>query len=249
MNIICIDIGNTTTHVGLSDGDQIKNHFYMPTNDIESDNEVLIQYLEKCDTKMASYCSVVPHAAELLELLFEKLEIDIFNLNYQQCSDLKINYPNPHEIGQDRLANALAARDIYGIPSIVIDMGTAVTFDVIGESGAYEGGIIAPGLQVMTRYLHEQTALLPELNAEDLITSANLGKSTVEAMKLGCAVGFTGMINALLERVLKGLDCEDKDVSIIGTGGSAGALLKNLNQPILIDQDITLRGLATAYRA
>ena len=151
----------------------------------------------------------------------------IFHPTCESCLGLTLSYPKPKEIGQDRIANAIAAQEYHGIPAIVIDMGTAVTFDIVTSQG-YEGGIIAPGLKVMTHYLHEQTALLPELASEDLIeVEGAIGKSTVHAMKLGVAVGFSGMIDALRTRVLDELkERGEAEPVVLSTGGG----IANLNQ-------------------
>jgi type III pantothenate kinase len=160
---------------------------------------------------------------------------------------LGINYPRPEEIGQDRLANCIGAQVSYGAPAVIIDMGTAVTFDILTEKG-YEGGIIAPGLGIMTRYLHEQTALLPALDPADLMISSGIGKSTLDAMRLGCAVGFSGMIDALLKTVLAQLEKWDvRNPSIIATGGTAGVLPKAWEASIRWEPDITLRGLEGVF--
>ena len=108
-----------------------------------------------------SFCSVVPSINESLEAYLATFKLPLFHLTYESCTGLTLAYPNPSEIGEDRIANAIAAQEYYGTPAVVIDMGTAVTFDIISSKG-YEGGVIAP-VNLMTRYLHEQTALLPEL--------------------------------------------------------------------------------------
>jgi len=126
-------------------------------------------------------------------------------------------------------------------------MGTAVTFDIVSSKG-YEGGIIAPGLAVMTKYLHEQTALLPELSAEDLLdVEGAIGKSTVHAMKLGVAVGFSGMIDALLKKVTDELRQRgESDPVVLSTGGSVANLTKDWAQKSRFVQNLTLMGLAVA---
>ena len=155
----------------------------------------------------------------------------------------------PYEIGEDRIANAIAAQEFYSIPAIVIDMGTAVTFDIISSKG-YEGGIIAPGLAVMTRYLHEQTALLPELKPEDLVcVKGAIGKSTVDAMKLGVAVGFSGMIQSILDKVIDGLaERGELNPVVLSTGGSVANLTKDWAQKSEFVKDLTLMGLGVAVK-
>ena len=158
-------------------------------------------------------------------------------------------YPKPYEIGEDRIANAIAAQEFYGIPAIVIDMGTAVTFDIISSKG-YEGGIIAPGLAVMTHYLHEQTALLPELKPEDLVYIEDaIGKSTVDAMKLGVAVGFSGMIQSIFNKISDALaERSEANPVVLSTGGSVANLTKDWAQKSEFVQDLTLIGLCEAVK-
>ena len=126
-------------------------------------------------------------------------------------------------------------------------MGTAVTFDIVSSKG-YEGGIIAPGLAVMRRYLHEQTALLPELSEEDLVgIEGGIGKSTLQAMQLGVAVGFSGMIDALLARVLNELkQQDDTEPIVLSTGGSVANLTSEWIGKSEFVENLTLMGLATA---
>lgn len=255
MSVFCIDIGNTHTHFGLWDGSTIQHRDRTPTSTLAQRGHTLDQALSTLASQTEaniSYCSVVPKATEALETLLHTHHLSGYHLRHDQCPALPINYPKPQEIGQDRLANSFAARYLHGTPAIVIDMGTAVTFDIISPDGAYEGGIIAPGLNLMSRYLHEQTALLPELDINDLLVSTGVGKSTLEAMKLGCAIGFAGMIGALLKRVLTEMaDQNDADTpppAILATGGSAGHLPRSWAGRIHWDPELTLKGLAEAWK-
>ena len=112
-----------------------------------------------------------------------------------------IDYPKPETIGADRLANAAAAVALYGSPAIVVDFGTAVTFDVISPAGNYAGGVIAPGLGAMTDYLHNRTALLPRVNLRE--PRRAIGRSTAEAMRSGAIHGYRGLIAEILRQILK----------------------------------------------
>ncbi len=193
--------------------------------------------------------SVVPRATERLRPFLEEEPRPIFQLSHDACPGLELDFERPQEIGQDRLALAIGAQAWYGGPSIIVDMGTAVTFDILDGRGAYVGGVIAPGLAIMTRYLHEQTALLPELDPEELVVSGGIGKSTVEAMQLGCVVGFEGMLKALLARVTKELMGNAKvRPKVVFTGGSSGSLPRGWLRRARFDGDLLLRGLAEAFR-
>jgi type III pantothenate kinase len=252
MKILCIDVGNTSTHYGLVDGQSVSHTGHFPTHvfDDSPSNEFseLIAPLMK-DAEGISYCSVVPAINTNLRGSVLHFNLPIFHLTCETCHGLNLVYPKPTEIGQDRIGNAIAAQEFYGIPAIVIDMGTAVTFDIVSSNG-YEGGIIAPGLAVMTKYLHEQTALLPELSEDDLLdVEGAIGKSTVHAMKLGVAIGFSGMIDALLKRVTAELQSrgESKPV-VLSTGGSIANLTKDWAHKSHFVENLTLMGLGVAFR-
>lgn len=252
MNLLCIDVGNTSTHYGLVDGQTVHATGHFPTHDFDcgpsAEFTKLIMSLGG-DISGISFCSVVPNINQALCASLEPLAKPVFHLTCDSCPGLDLVYPKPKEIGQDRIANAIAAQEFYGIPAIVIDMGTAVTFDIVSSAG-YEGGIIAPGLAVMTRYLHEQTALLPELKPEDLLNvEGAIGKSTIHAMKLGVAVGFSGMIDALLARVTAELQSRGETTPVVlSTGGSIANLTKDWAQKSLFVEDLTLMGLGVAFQ-
>ena len=129
----------------------------------------------------AALCSVVPRAVRpARRLLREWYGTDPVVLTSTTVRGVGIDYPDPATIGPDRLANAVAARERFGAPVVVVDFGTAVTFDVVNASGNYVGGVIAPGLAAMTDYLHEKTALLPRIRIQH--TNASIGRNTEEAM-------------------------------------------------------------------
>ena len=253
MRILCLDIGNTHTHYGLLENTVVLADGQVKTALIDDTKDGLPAVFALLRNQCSgfdgvSFCSVVPAATERVTPLLAATGLPVWHLRHDAAPGLGIAYPKPREIGQDRLANCLGAQARFGAPAIVIDMGTAVTFDILTDRG-YEGGVIAPGIGVMTRYLHEQTALLPALDPNDLLVSSGVGKSTLDAMKLGCAVGFAGMIDALLVRVLAELETWGvKNPVIIATGGVAGVLPKSWSDRIRWEPHITLHGLEEAYR-
>ncbi len=255
MPLLCIDIGNTHIHYGVvAEGPALLLHS-LPTRQVDHPSDgigpVLHRLLrEQPDLEGVAFCSVVPAAAKLLRRLFqlEKFPRAVLQLTADKSIGVPITYPTPAEIGQDRLANAAGAQAFCGAPAIVIDLGTAVTFDIVTRSGGYEGGVIAPGFEVMRRYLHEQTALLPMLDGAIEVAGA-IGHSTVEAMRIGTVIGFGGMIRALLEGVLAELDRRgEKPVTVLATGGDVTLLQRTLRHPFTPVPDLTLRGLAAAWR-
>jgi type III pantothenate kinase len=252
MATLCIDIGNTSTHYGLVEGRRVEATGDFPTASLlDGPAPEFTRVLEPLLARAAgaAFCSVVPAANPGLTDSLERLAAPVFHLAHDNCPGLDLAYPEPAEIGEDRLANAIAAQEYFGIPAVVVDMGTAVTFDIVTSAG-YEGGIIAPGLAVMTRYLHEQTALLPELRPADLVqVEGAIGKSTVHAMKLGVAVGFTGMIDALLRRVLDQLESRGEGAPVVlATGGSTANLTADWSRKSRFVDHLTLVGLAVAKR-
>lgn len=251
--LLCIDIGNTSTHYGVTGSDGALFMRHLPTKKIDDPVEGMGPECEKIlaadpSIKGVAFCSVVPEASKRLLAVFARgLRVPHFQLTHEKKLGVPITYPRPAEIGQDRLANAAGAKALVEIPAIVIDMGTAVTFDIITPTLGYEGGIIAPGVEVMRRYLHEQTALLPELD-ENIDVPRTIGKSTLEAMRIGTVIGFGGMIQALLDAVQSELVARgEKAPHILTTGGSAALLEKVLRTPHRVVPDITLRGLAAAW--
>lgn len=250
MKTLCIDVGNTRTHFGVVEGRSVSAIGDFSTISLldgpsKSFYHALAPHCS--DVVQIAYCSVVPKTNANLEQSLAELKLPIFQLTHKTCIGLELVYPKPEEIGQDRLANAIAAQEFYGTPAIVIDMGTAVTFDIVSGKG-YEGGIIAPGLAIMSKYLHEQTALLPKLSEADLVMlEGGIGKSTVHAMQLGVAIGFSGMIDALLVRVKEELRAKgEREPVVLSTGGSIANLTKDWAEKSEFVENLTLLGLAVA---
>jgi type III pantothenate kinase len=252
--LLCIDVGNTHTHFGVVDDQGTHELGQLRTREIDHYTDGMGAQMSRIfadcpGIRGIAFCSVVPEATERLRRVFDRwrLSVPIFQLTHEQKLNVAIGYPRPAEIGQDRLANACGAAALVGRPAIVIDMGTAVTFDIVTRDKGYEGGIIAPGVEVMRRYLHEQTALLPRLD-DNIEVATAIGQSTIEAMRIGTVIGFGGMIQALLDAVVAELAARGETaVPILATGGSAALLKKTLKSPFQIIPDLTLRGLAAAW--
>lgn len=254
MDIFCIDIGNTHTHFGIVKTEGAPEPSRIETQTIDDlDGQLareIAAFSQEKEAPAFAFCSVSPDATRRLEAFFNKMGLreSLFQLTSDARLGMKISYPKPEEIGQDRLANAIAATALYPLPCIVIDLGTAATFDIVTASGGYEGGIIAPGIRIMTEYLHEQTAQLPRLG-EDFSVDGAIGHSTSEAMRIGCVIGFGGMIQALFDAVVKELQARgESEPTVVATGGAAKFLQAPLRQRIIDAPGITLQGLALAYR-
>tara|TARA_A100001037_G_scaffold301923_1_gene332441 strand:- start:957 stop:1523 length:567 start_codon:yes stop_codon:yes gene_type:complete len=160
-------------------------------------------------------------------------------LSHRNVVGLGIEYPRPKTIGADRLANAMAAVVHYGNPVVVVDFGTAVTFDVVDSKRNYVGGIIAPGLSAMTDYLHEKTALLPKVQLRN--PRRVIGKSTQEAMLIGTVKGYRGLISGLLRELRSELGV--RRLKVLATGGYADLVARDLPEVSDVDSGLTLEGL------
>ena len=154
-----------------------------------------------------------------------------------------IDYPNPKTIGADRLANAAAVASIYGCPAIVVDFGTAVTFDIVSAQRKYVGGVIAPGLESMTNFLYQRTALLPKLSLQE--PRSAVGKSTLEAMRSGAVIGYRGLVREIIARI-KAERFPRKKVHVIATGGYADLIATPLPEIDAVHPNLTLEGLRIA---
>ena len=208
MKVLSIDVGNTNVNYGIVEAGSVTGLGSFTTKNLKDAPDSLAHFhelLEDAKIDGVAFCSVVPNLNDTLRALLELTKKPLFQLTHKTDCGLNLNYPNPSEIGHDRIANAIFAQANYPVPAIIIDLGTAITFDIVTENG-YEGGVIAPGLRLMTRYLNEQTALLPELSDEALVpTQGAFGTSTIHAMQLGVSVGFSGMVEALLKHITQSI--------------------------------------------
>jgi type III pantothenate kinase len=164
--ILLFDIGNTHTHLGLANERRVVRQGNIPTGAWfdQTAPGLIRRFIQNSRIEGAALCSVVPRATPRAARTTRGLwRIRPLALTPATIAGVGINYPRPATIGPDRLANAVAVRTRYGSPAVVVDFGTAVTFDVVDRNGDYVGGIIAPGLAAMTDYLHEKTALLPKI--------------------------------------------------------------------------------------
>jgi type III pantothenate kinase len=226
--LLCLDTGNTQIHGGVFEGDEIRCQFRKSTHPLGSADELGVffaavlraQGIEPADITGVALCSVVPAALHSLRSACEKyFDCEPFILQAGVKTGLKIKYRNPHEVGSDRIANAIAATQLHpGQDIIVVDCGTATTFDVITANGDYLGGVITPGVGISAETLASHTAKLPRV--EIARPEAALGRSTVESIQSGLYHGHVGAIRHLLA-VLVSENFPSARPVIIGTGGFA----------------------------
>jgi len=183
--------------------------------------------------------SVVPEKNSAISKAAKK-KARVVWLDWQLNLGVGIDYPNPQSIGADRLANAAAVAELYGIPAVVIDFGTAVTFDIVSERRTYVGGVIAPGLEAMTNFLYQRTALLPKISLKEPRNA--VGKSTLEAMLSGAVFGYRGLVREILVRI-KTEQFPRRKVYVIATGGYAQLIARGLPEIGVVRAHLTLEGL------
>jgi len=242
--VLCLDVGNTSAHWGLAEGLRLVETGSLATGAIGS---ALPGLMDRLGPGSAALASVVPEATATAWGILGRLP-EAHHLRHDTVRGLGFDYPNPGEVGQDRLANCIGAQVTAGAPAVVVDMGTATTFDVLTAKG-YAGGVIAPGLSVMTSYLHGRTALLPELDPTTIRAGSAIGKSTLDAMRAGCALGFAGMIGRILDELLAELAAQGiANPALLATGGTADFLPPALASRLRREPNLTLVGLAEAWR-
>jgi type III pantothenate kinase len=171
--------------------------------------------------------------------------VDCLELSAKTAVGIGIEYPKPKSIGPDRLANAIAVKHHFGAPAIVVDFGTAVTFDVVNQQGNYIGGIIAPGLAAMTDYLHEKTALLPRIKIREV--SQVVGKNTEQAMLIGAVHGYRGLVSELIAELRREL--RTRRLPVVATGGYAKLIASKLPGITAVEPLLTLEGLRLVWQA
>jgi type III pantothenate kinase len=240
--LVLFDIGNTHTHLGFVESEVVERQTEIPTQSwLSGGAQASLEHaLEGQQVKGACLCSVVPSVtASVKRLMKSDWGIDCHEINHRTVKGVSIEYPNPNSIGPDRLANAVAAKHHFGAPVVVVDFGTAVTFDVVDQTGAYIGGIIAPGLAAMTSYLHEKTALLPCIEIRE--PESSIGKSTEEAMLIGAVTGYRGMVSELIRRLKQELHTDK--LAVVATGGYAEIISAALPEIDTVDPLLTLEGL------
>ena len=246
--ILLIDIGNTHTHLGLGSGRKILKSANLKTADLVAGTAeaAFRRFVGRRQVRGACFCSVVPAAVTpAVALVRRAFQVEPLPLNPRTLRGVGINYPRPRTLGQDRLANAVAVHQRHGAPSVVVDFGTAVTFDVVDAAGNYIGGVIAPGLACMTDYLHEKTALLPRIRIRE--TRAAVGKSTRQAMRIGAVHGYRGLVRGLIAALRRDLGV--RRLPVVATGGYARLIARGVTEIDSVRANLTHEGLLHVWNA
>jgi type III pantothenate kinase len=246
--ILLLDIGNTNTHLGLGNEKRVVRQADIRTADWTNGaaSRQVRDFVGRTQLNGAILCSVVPRVIPAVKRAARRWwRLTCLELTPQTVREVGIDYPKPQTIGQDRLANAVAARHHFGAPVVVVDFGTAVTFDVVDRAGDYIGGIIAPGLAAMTEYLHEKTALLPRIRIREIRTV--IGRSTEQAMLIGAVLGYRGLVRELLVRLRRELKV--RRLPVVATGGYGELIAARLPEITAVDPLLTLEGLRLVWHS
>lgn len=235
---LLIDISNSNTKMILaSESSLLGDVFSIPTLRLCEDTFNQLPWEIENDELSVVLSSVVPKKNQIIESCFANEKILI--VSNQLELDCSIDYPDPKSIGADRLANTAGAIYFKGAPVIVVDFGTALTFDVISRQRAYVGGVIAPGLAAMTDYMHDNTALLPKINLNEPLSV--IGKSTEGAMLSGAVIGYRGLVKEILATLMQELG--ETDVPVLATGGYSKLISSGIEEMIEVNEKLTLEGL------
>ena len=250
--IICLDVGNTNIKFAVFDGETLRLSFRVATEPKKMSDEYggqLVSILQNngvstADIKGGIISSVVPQLDYTLErMCFIYLKIKPLMLAPGLKTGLNLKVDNAKEVGADRVVNNVAAVKKYGYPLIVIDFGTATTFNVINEKGDFIGGAIAPGIKGSLESLVSGTAKLPRVEIER--PSCVIGKNTVTNMQSGVFYGFAGLVEFLVKKMKKEMKCER--VTVIATGGFSEIIADEISCIDKVDKLLTLDGLKYLY--
>jgi len=233
---LLVDISNSYTKVAFASTKRLSAPVRIATAKLSSG--VIAGFLGRQKVRKVVVSSVVPK--KNTAILKAARKVEVLWLDSTLNLGMGIDYPKPKSIGADRLANAVAVTELYGFPAIVVDFGTAVTFDIISGRRKYIGGVIAPGLEAMTNFLYQRTALLPKISLKE--PRCAIGKSTIQAMQSGAVIGYRGLVREILARV-RAEQFLRKKLYVVATGGYARLIAGQLPEIGAIRPHLTLEGL------
>lgn len=232
---LLIDNSNSYTKFALASPNAVGRPRKLRTADVTP--ESLHRVLKGWKFARVVMCSVVPEKRKIIARCLKGLPIH--ETGFRSRLGVGIDYPKPASIGADRLANAAFAASVFGAPCVVVDFGTAVTFDIISADRRYVGGVIAPGLEAMTDYLHQRTALLPKISLIE--PPGPIGKSTKHAMLAGAVYGYRGLVREILAEIQRKLGV--KKLRVVATGGYAQLIAAGVREIDSVHPGLTLEGL------
>ena len=245
--LLAIDIGNTHLVLGVFEHENRKGSWRLRTEQESTVDELALQVLtllrqdgyEPRDISQIIISCVVPPLLRVTTKLAEKyFSISPIVIGPGIKTGMEIAVDDPRSVGADRIVNAVAAKQLYGAPAIVVDFGTATTFDVVDERGAYAGGVIAPGLMISANALFERASQLPRIEIRE--PAHVIGKNTLDAMRSGLYFGYASLVDGLIERIQNDMGLEP---NVIATGGLSRVIAAECSHIDEVVPDLTLQGL------
>ncbi|MDP2920111.1 MAG: type III pantothenate kinase [Dehalococcoidia bacterium] len=249
---LAIDIGNTNVTMGVFDGEKLRCTWRLATDVYKMPDEYAatllnlmeFQKISVPDINEVAICSTVsPLTGVFVELCQNYLKNDPLVVGPGVKTGIRIRMDNPREVGADRIVNTVAGYKLYGGPTIVVDFGTATTFDTISKEGDYIGGAIAPGPMVAAESLFQRTAALPRIPL--VHPQKAIGTNTIAAMQSGIMFGYTGLVEGVVARIEKELG---EKATVVATGGYGAIFAKETDIFNVVNLDITLIGLRMVYQ-
>ena len=251
--LLVVDVGNTQTVVGLVESGEVVNHWRIATVRHRTSDEIagLLQgFFSLAGMRLAEdvdevgIASVVPRLTmQWAEMCEKHLGLTPFVVGPGARTGMRIAMKNPTEVGADRIANAAAAAERYGVPVVVVDFGTSTNFDVVNSEGEYIGGAIAPGVEVSMEALTTRAARLIKVDITE--PDHAIGKDTVEAMQSGAVYGFAGQVDGIVKEIWGELGAPTK---LVATGGLAPLIARHTTTISEVDPFLTLRGIELVMR-
>jgi type III pantothenate kinase len=244
--LLALDVGNTQTAVGLYDGGTLEQHWRLATEAHRTGDELgllLGGLLDLSSVDGIALGSTVPALIRAYEELAGRAEVPLLVIGPGTRTGIPIRYDDPREVGPDRIANAVAARERYGAPAIVVDFGTSTNFDVVSAAGEYVGGVLAPGIEVSMDALFERAARL--VKVDFVAPETAIGKTTEAALRAGLVYGFAGQVDGIVERIRTELG--DAAAPVVATGGLAELITPHARTMERVDPYLTLEGLRLVW--
>jgi type III pantothenate kinase len=245
--LLAVDIGNTSIAIGIFDGERLVKHWNIRSEREKTSDEygitllnlLSVSGLEASDINTAILSSVVPPLTPVFQELTRNLfQVKSFVVGPGLKTGMPILYESPLEVGADRVVSAVAAYAKHGGPCIVVDFGTATTFDAVSSAGEYLGGAIAPGMQIAAEALYRKTAKLPRIEIRK--PHKAIGRTTEASMQSGLYYGYIGLISKIIQEMRKELGEESK---VVSTGGSAASIHRQIPDIDDFEPYLVLEGL------